>query len=434
MNAGFGKVVVTTEIGMPMEGVPARDAEGRCESIHDHLFARALYVEHDGERAAVVGLDVFRLCRETADRLRAAAADELGLAPDRILLNTSNTHSGPRASDWYHGEPDAEFLARLESGVGEASARAMESARAAILWAGEARSDLPMNRRKKDVRDVVTFAPNPVGPVCDALPIALFRDADNAPIALLCSVACHPATVKGFAVSTDYPGVTTAEIERHLGAECALFLAGTGGDAEPSVLAGGGDWHIGDWSDVDRAGRMAAREVTNHLTLGLFEAAPRVRCAEVEMEWPLLAPPPASEYHALLRHPDYRGDDPASVARRRWAREQLDRIEAEGRLPEVVPIRLHGLQLGGRVRLVGIEGDAVAELGLLMREAYREGVTFALGHTNGTQLCLPTSQMLYEGGTEVTGYFAYHHPAPLAKGMEHLLRDALDRLRSAGVR
>ena len=91
------------------------------------------------------------------------------------------------------------------------------------------------------------------------------------------------------------------------------------------------------------------------------------------------------------------------------------------------------MQLANRVRLIGVEAEVVGELGLLIRDAYREGVTFALGCTNGAQLCLPTSAMLYEGGYEVTSYFEYHQPAPLGKGIEHVLRRGLEELRRAGI-
>ena len=169
------------------------------------------------------------------------------------------------------------------------------------------------------------------------------------------------------------------------------------------------------------------------LSMGLAAMPPRLGSALAEMRWRLVPPPAASEYRALLDSTAAQGDDPETAARRAWAREQLARIETDGRLPSSVGLRLHGVQLANRVRLIGLEAEVVSELGLLIRDAYREGVTFALGCTNGARMYLPASAMLYEGGYEVTSYFEYHQPAPLGKGIEHVLRRGLEELRRAGV-
>jgi len=434
MKAGFARIRITPKIGTPMEGFSDRDAEQVCDAVHDHLFVRALYLEHLEQAALIIGLDVLFLDCETVARYKRAIGRELALEPRRILLNTSHTHAGPRVNRWHYGEPDSAYLETIETAMVEAAAQAQESAREATIWAGETRSTLPLNRRKKDADDAVIFAPDPQGPVCDALPICLIKDEQDVPISLLFSVSCHPSTIKSCEISADYPGVAMARLDEHLGAGGSLFLQGAGGDAKPSVIGMGGVWHVGDWHDVTRAGLTVAREVITKLAEGLFQVEPRLQCASVDMRWPLVPPPEADEYQALLDNPASQGTDPKKTARRRWAEEQLARIRDEGGLPEAVDIGLHGIQVGNRVRLIGLEGEPVAELGLLIREFYVEGVTFPLGCTDGAQLYLPTSEMLYEGGYEVTSYFEYHQPSPLAKGVEHILRDGLDKLRRAGVR
>ena len=41
---------------------------------------------------------------------------------------------------------------------------------------------------------------------------------------------------------------------------------------------------------------------------------------------------------------------------------------------------------------------------------------------------------LDEGGYEVNSYWEYHQPAPLAPGIENVLRDGLEKLKAGGVR
>jgi len=85
------------------------------------------------------------------------------------------------------------------------------------------------------------------------------------------------------------------------------------------------------------------------------------------------------------------------------------------------------------VRLVGLEGEAVAELGTLIEEFFGGGITFPLGYANGAQLYLPTSPMLDEGGYEAVSYHEYRQPASLAKGMEGIVKDALCQLGERGI-
>jgi hypothetical protein len=433
MNAGFARACITPAIGTPMQGVAARGEGHGCVSVHDDLFARALYIEHADEPAVIIGLDLFGLDPDTATHIRTAVAGELTIAPDRVMLNTSGTRCGPCVSWWNYDTPDANVLKEIETAAVFAACQAHNTARPATMWAGETRTVLPLNTRRIEPNGVVVAAPNPDGPVCDTLPVCLIRDQADAPIAALFSVACDASTIAGFEISADYPGAAMAAIDEELGTECALFVQGAGADARPGVTGRTPMWSAGDWNDVREAGRLVACEVTATFATGLTEVDPYVRCSAAHMRWPLVAPPGPGEFEVMLEHPLPHHATPEHIARRKWAGEQLALSRMSGALPTHVDVSAHGIQIAGQVRLVGLQGAAVAELGHVVREAYPEGVTFALGATGGTRLCLPTTKMLYEGGDAVTGYYQYHHPAPLARGMEHHLRDALEALRLDGV-
>ena len=67
----------------------------RCETIHDDLFIRALYLSHADVKALILGFDLLFFGREDADRYKDAIGSKLDLSPGEILLNTSHTHCGP---------------------------------------------------------------------------------------------------------------------------------------------------------------------------------------------------------------------------------------------------------------------------------------------------------------------------------------------------
>ena len=118
---------------------------------------------------------------------------------------------------------------------------------------------------------------------------------------------------------------------------------------------------------------------------------------------------------------------------RLWAERKIVRLDREKQLPTSVTITAHGVQLGKGLRLIGLEGEAVAGLGLLIQDFYQQGITFPLGYTNGAQLYLPTENMLKEGGYEVESYYEYGQPAPIAKGFENILIQTIEQLRAYGI-
>ena len=126
--------------------------------------------------------------------------------------------------------------------------------------------------------------------------------------------------------------------------------------------------------------------------------------------------------------------DPESILTRRlWAEEKLAWLDRGHELPTTVPVTTHGIRLGDGLRIVGLEGEAVAAFGLQIQDHYDGGVTFPLGYTDGVQMYLVTSKMLDEGGYEAISSHEYHQPAPLARGMETVLDDSLKWLVEQGI-
>ena len=294
-----------------------------------------------------------------------------------------------------------------------------------------------MSRRKMLPNGYVDFAPNPDGTVCDTLPVTLFKDMQDKPVCLLFAVSCHPSTIKGddrsYCISADYPGAAMAELDNYLGTTASLFLQGAGGDSKASVIGKGEDhWRSGTWDDVARAGKMIADEVIPVLESGLTPVEPDITTSSIEMEWPLAKPFSRAEYEDIIKNPRSHSESMPEV-KPMWAKEKILLTDRGCTLPSSVTVTAHGIQLGKGLRLVGIEGELVAELGILIEKFYSDGVTYAMGYSDGAQLYLPTSAMLDEGGYEVESYWEYRQPAPLAKGIENILTYTLGQLRNRGI-
>jgi hypothetical protein len=441
LRAGFAAVKITPPLGTALSGFGERDFDpAGAQGVHDDLYARVLYLAQGNQEAMIIGFDLLFFSREESDRFKAAIGNMTGLGPNEILLNTSHTHTGPKVGNWYYTASDPLYLRELEKDMVAAAAEAKQSAREVNLWAGETRTDVPLSRRRLLADGTAAFAPNPAGPVYDFLPFVLFKSDDGSPVCLLFSVACHPSTIKGdelaYFISADFPGAAAAEIDKFLGSPAALFLQGAGGDAKPSVIGQDLDqWRGGNWEDVTAVGRMIASEIQGALATGLKEVVPRLNTVLVEIGLPIAPLPTREELTSILERPESKAEGaPVHLrVRRTWAEEQIARLDRGYGLRTEVPVLVQGIQLGRGLRIIGIEGELVAELGVLIRDFYGDGITFPLGYSNGAQMYLPTSRMIQEGGYEVESFWEYRQPAPLAPGLENLFLDGLEKLRRAGI-
>jgi neutral ceramidase len=438
LKAGFARVKITPPVGTAMTGFGNRDYDpAGSRGIHDDLYARALYLTQGGEDILIMGFDLLFFSREEADRFKGAIGRSFNLRPDRILLNTSHTHTGPKVGAWDYTAPDLLYLQFLEKAIIQAVTQARNSQREVTVWAGASASELPMNRRRKLPSGIIDFAPNPGGAVCNTLPFCLFKDTGGKTVCILFSISCHASTIKGddraYWFSADYPGAAMARLDEYLGAAGSLFLQGAAGDAKASVIGKGEEhWRSGTWEDVAGAGNILAEEVIKGVKGNLTRVEPKLRAAAVEMEFPMVKPMSRAEFEAVVKKP-FPHSESEPEAMRRWAQEKIAMLDRGYGLPITVSVTVQGIEIGRGLRLIGIEGEIVAELGNQIVRFYGKGVTFPMGYSNGAQIYIPTSRMLDEGGYEVESYWEYRHPAPLAKGIENILEKALTQLKKQGI-
>ncbi|MET0555103.1 MAG: neutral/alkaline non-lysosomal ceramidase N-terminal domain-containing protein, partial [Vicinamibacteria bacterium] len=256
--------VVRAGYGLP-RAVASREA--------DPLKARALVLESEGKRLALVLVDLVLVPEELARALEARLA---GRAFDGVLLIATHTHSSV-------GGFDARLLAQVV-GTGRYRADVVE----AILSSAEravrdAERDLvPVSVRTRTSRGT-GWAGNRSSPgadIDDALDLAVF-EAEGRRVATLAIVSAHPTLVERTSpfLSPDYPGVAMARLETAAGG-VALLLQGAAGDAALPTKGTGA---------VEHAGAAVARATTETAASAL-PVVPRLGFADAEVELPPVEP------------------------------------------------------------------------------------------------------------------------------------------------
>src|SRR5262249_61764940 len=92
LRVGAAAVVITPPAGTPMAGYySARAADG----VHDDLFAKALVLEKDGVKAALVSLDLISTTRSIVEDTRREIAKTTRIPGANVMLSATHSHTEP---------------------------------------------------------------------------------------------------------------------------------------------------------------------------------------------------------------------------------------------------------------------------------------------------------------------------------------------------
>lgn len=227
--AGASKIELTPPVHTPLAGYSRRD--GRLsQSVHDPVFVRALAVRDHNTTAVIVSCDLLII----DERLFAAVAQRVDAAwegaPPTLLVAATHTHSGPGAYGTKFlekvsmGHFDPQVFDWIADRIAEAILTASRDLQPATIRSATATTTgLVINRMEAD------------GAVDAALTVVAFDRADRTPLAIVVNFAAHPTTLGAWnmALSADYPGVVTQQLEARFPSAVCLFVAGAVGDQAP---------------------------------------------------------------------------------------------------------------------------------------------------------------------------------------------------------
>ena len=229
LRVGFGRAELPRPENGPLGGYGGlRDR--RAQQLLDPPEARALVIEENGARIALVALDLVIIRPTLREGLRQLTE---AYALDTLVVAATHTHSGPG------GYIPGRLPARLSTGKFDPGTP-RKLVRTALRALQLALTDLT-SARAASGRVELSLARNrrfPAGPHETDLPLLRFDfPSGRAPVALF-AYGAHPTVLspKSRAYSADYVGAARAWLEQK--GWRALFLAGPMGDQEPSSQLG----------------------------------------------------------------------------------------------------------------------------------------------------------------------------------------------------
>ena len=238
----------------------------QATDVHDEIHAKALVLDDGENRIGIVVCDFVCMPRGIADAVKERVAKNSGIPPSHLLICATHTHSGPAVRTALGVNEDPAYVEWVPAKIADAVQLAVNGLRPARIGWGEAREDRISFNRRWWLRDgTVEMIPGvgnpnsvrPAGTIDPALSFLYLEDVAGTPLALFATFALHYVGADSpTALSADYYGHFTAELQRVLGPQCLPILQnGTSGDINNVDYSGRRTW---DESGHAQARKMAA--------------------------------------------------------------------------------------------------------------------------------------------------------------------------------
>jgi len=229
LQVGAAAVAINPEVDSYLAGY---DRDRRVQGIHDDVFVKAVVVKDEQQALAFVVVDCIGLLFPDVARIRQRVADLLDseqLEPERIIVSSTHTHSGPDVAGLWGGHlfssgRDEDYIDRLVETAALQIVAAFEAMQPAVMKADSALLQLSWVRNLSEP-----------GLLDDRFNVIQFSGLDGSSIATLSNFPCHPTVLgpENHLVSADYLGGFYQAMDRRYGG-VNLFLQGAiGGWVQP---------------------------------------------------------------------------------------------------------------------------------------------------------------------------------------------------------
>jgi hypothetical protein len=430
LRAGAAAVVITPPLGTPLAGYySARGADG----VLDDLHSKALVLEHDGVKVALVVCDLISLPRHTVVDARRLIEQQTGIPGAHVLISATHTHTGPAirresARDRLDGgssELAARYTEQLPALIARSVAEADKRLAPVRLSVALGREEhLSFNRRFHMRDGSVGWNPpklspaivRPAGPIDPDVGVLYFDTPRGRAVATVVNFAMHPDTTGGTKISADYPGVLSRLLAECKGPEMVtVFANGCCGNLNHRDVRWGD--RQSSPAEAKRIGTVLAGDVCKAYPRlqPLTPGALKVRSEIVKLPLPSVSEKDVAEARAVIQ----RINDPKTKFLEKVKAYQVLDVAARKGQPQEVEVQV--IALGDQMAGVSLPGEIFVELGLAVKKGSRFPHTLIAELANGSIGYIPDRPAYAQGNYEVVS-------ARCAAGSGELLVEAALRL------
>src|SRR5215475_13857256 len=214
VKMGASQINITPQQPVLMSGYDARKTP--FTSVHDSLFASALFFSDGQNKALMVTADVIGFRTTFVDTIKKMISEKTGVAMDHILTIAVHNHGGPAIHTYEDklSQANDDYVKELKEKLVIVSLDAMKNPVPFSMGIGKGICKLNINRRAIFADGGVWLGRDLDGPCDHELDVVKFIDDRNNVIAVLINWPCH-GTVTGqdnYQLTGDWP----ASAARHI--------------------------------------------------------------------------------------------------------------------------------------------------------------------------------------------------------------------------
>jgi hypothetical protein len=414
MRVGVASTDVTPPLGIGMAGYyHERGADG----VLDPLASKAVVIEVEGERVALVAVDILGITRAIVEQARANIEQTTGIKGANVMITATHAHTGPelanrtlnRAKQSNQQASAIIYTEKLPKLIAESVRTANGQLQPARASAAHGRCEnLAFNRRYYMRDGSVHWNPGKMNP--DAIRAAgptdpevgiLYIEPEEGrtpaqAIATYVNFAMHPDTTGGSKFSADWPGALSRVLSTYHGSN-HLTLVANGACGNLNHFDVFSSWPNSGPFERNRIGTILGAAVfQGYRELKPLGAGPlRVQREIVELALPEITPVQIEEARQIAASTkDDRGANFMKLVR---ANRALEIAEREGR-PLQAEVQV--ITLGRDAAWVGLPGEVFVELGLSIKKQSPFPYTFVVELANDTLGYIPDRRSYAEGAYE----------------------------------
>lgn len=414
-QAGAAAVDITGPVGALLGGYGGR-THG-ATGIHDPLYVRALLLSDGREEIVIAICDLVGVSARLVEQARSIIEAECGIPARNVCIAATHTHDGPE-----------DVIRRGERAYVNDTAHKIAGA---VRIARAAARPVTLKLGTADVATVSQNRRDPEGPIETRAKVLLAAPPGQVtPVATLVNFACHPTVLErdNYLYTADFPGATTAFLERALGG-AAIFMQGAAGDINPV-------WMRHDFDEAERIGKILGAAATrtalelrplgegqwavnlswSEITPqepapGTVLSGPRVRGAQRFLDLPRRVPAPQAELEREIASIEVRlaALTEEDVSGRRSLRPGLNQLRIERARYRGITVEpgttqraeVQALRISDECAIVCLPGEFLVEIGWELER--RCGVRHLLvcGYSNDYLSYVPMAKHFPEAGYEV---------------------------------
>ena len=410
LNIGTSAIRITPPLGTPIAGYYYdRGAEG----VHDDLYAKALVMEMEGDRVALVVCDLIEITAELAAEVRFLAEKSTGILASQIMISATHSHTGPvilssanmyttegRMGDLLRG-----YMEELPGLIVECIVRANDRIQPASLSFGRGVEEtISFNRRFFMTDGTVGWNPGkmnpmiikPAGPIDPEVGVLYAESEEGKPLSTYVNFALHLDITGGLEISADMP-YTLSRILGGLKGEEMVTLFGQGCCGNINhINVKSGEPQKGH-AEAERIGTVLAGEVIKTYTRLEPLEVNRIQARSEIVKLPL-ADISAADLEEAVEITAKFGENNAAPFMEMVNAFKI--VDVHGRKGKPIDAEVQVFTLGDEFAMVSLPGEVFVELGMYIKERSPYPYTMVLELTNGSVDYIPDRKAFVEGNYE----------------------------------